>query len=105
MSNCSNNTIPPITDPLGKHWIQPSLDKILIDDTYALMARATFDSLAEYSATIPSGVYPGKMWKRHDGLFDPQCKPEDRMWFLMWFGECEDPGMCSNNFRAILILE
>ena len=101
-SNNAENMIPPITNHF---WPQPSLDKILIDDTHALMERSTFDALIEYSASMPSGVYPGKMWKRHDGLFDPRCKPENRKWLLMWFGECDDPSTCSNNWRTILILE
>lgn len=96
------NTIPPITDPLGRHWQQPDTTAILIDDTHAVMDSATFKRLAEYSATRPTGVYPGKMWRRHDGLFDPHCKPEDRRWLLMWFGECDDPTKCSCNWRIIL---
>lgn len=55
------NTIPPITDPMGRHWRQPSVASIALDDTHALMDDATFQALPEYSATRPSGVYPGKM--------------------------------------------
>lgn len=103
MTAIATNTIPPITDPMGKRWRQPDPAEIEIDCTHALMSQKTFDALPEYSCTFPTGVYPGKMWKRFDGLFDKKCKPEDRKWILMWFGECEDPTMCSNNFREILI--
>lgn len=100
-----NNVIPPITDPLGRSWRQPNPASILIDDTHAVMDARTFAALADYSSSLPSGVYPGKMWKRHDGLFDRTCKPEERTWLLVWFGECEDPRLCSNNFRKILVAQ
>ena len=100
-----NTTIPAITDPLGRHWGQPAVSSILLDDTHAVMSKQSFDQLAEYSSTMPGGVYPGKMWSRHDGLFDRNCKPQDRRWLLCWF--CEVPGnptRCSINFRVILVV-
>ena len=99
------NAIPPITDPMGKNWNQPPTSAILIDDINAVMDQVTFNWLANYSATMPSGVYPGKMWKRHDGLHDPRCKPEDRKWLLMWYGYDDDPKQCSINHRRILIVK
>ena len=102
--NPSNNVIPPMTDPLGRHWRQPDPAEMLIDDTHVVMPPETFKGLAEYSGTMPTGVYPGKMWKRHNGLFDRNCKPEDREWLLVWYGECDDPKFCSNNWRKILIV-
>jgi hypothetical protein len=90
----ANNTIPPITDPLGKGWRQPSLDAVLIDDSHALMDQNAFDGLYEYSASVPTCVYPGKMWK---------CK-QAGIWWLRWFGESDDPSMCSNHHRRILIV-
>lgn len=98
-----NHTIPPITDPLGQHWRQPPTSAILLDDTHAVMTEATFQQLAEYSYSFPSGVYPGKMWRRYDGLFDQRCAITDLQWLLMWFGECDDPTKCTNNSRKILI--
>lgn len=99
-----NNTIPPITDPLGRHWRQPSAQSILLDDTHAVMDTATFKQLAEYFSSVPSGVYPGKTWSRHDGLFDRSWKPEDRQWLLCWFGEVPgDPTVCSINHRILLV--
>lgn len=98
-----NNTIPLITNPLGRHWGQPNIASILVDDTHAVMNAATFKQLAEYSVSTPSGVYPGKMWKRNHGMFDPDCKPQDRQWWLCWFGEVpNNPTVCSNNHRIIL---
>lgn len=93
-----------MTHPLGRVWRQPDAARIAIDDTHALMDSATFDALAEYSCSEPTGVYPGKMWRRHDGLYDRRCKPENRRWLLCWFDESErGPEWCSTRFREILI--
>lgn len=40
---------------------------------------------SEYSATYPTGVIPGKRWRRHDGAFDPTCK--DPGWLLCEYSE------------------
>jgi hypothetical protein len=100
-----SNEIPAITDELGRYWEQPDLRGVLIDDTHCILTRKQFDSLQEYSASQPSGVYSGKAWKRHNGAFDEQFKqaggrPE---WLLAWYGDCSDPEKCSVNFRKILI--
>ena len=92
-----NNTIPEITDPMGRHWKQPSKDEILIDDTHALMPQNVFERLSDYSCTMPSGVYAGKMWRRRHDFYDPS-----KGWMLCWFGHDPEPGFCSNNFRDIL---
>lgn len=94
--------IPPMTDPLGAYWEQPGREAILVDGTHAVMTQRTFDALAEYSSTYPTGVYPGKMWRRDDGAYDP--RPGRRVWLLCWYGLHADPGRCSINFREILIV-
>jgi len=88
------NIIPEITNPLGKHWDQPDKKNILLDDTHALMDKRTFDGLLEYSSSIPSGVYAGKMWK---------CKYIDG-WGLRWFDDCNETS-CRNNQRIILLID
>ena len=89
--------IPPITEPLGRHWKQPALDSILVDGTHAVMTRRSFEELHEYSRSIPSGVYPGKMWK--------SIMPDGTA-MLRWFGIVEgNSDLCSNNQREILIVE
>ena len=85
--------IPPITDRLGQYWDQPNTDEILLDDTCALMKQETFDMLADYSCSRPTGVYAGKMWKTK--------KPDG--WWLMWYGLTEDPAICSVNARRIVL--
>ncbi len=92
-----------MTDPMGQHWDQPPTSAIELDDEHALMTEATFEKLPDYSGTFPSGVYPGKMWRRYDGLYDPKCTINQRRWLLMWFGNSDLPNMISNHHREILI--
>jgi hypothetical protein len=98
--------IPVMDHPLSRRWEQPSLDDILLDETHALMTQATFDALREYSCSQPTGVYPGKMWKRHNGLYDPRCRPADRHWLLCWYDVSEKgPEYCSTKFRRIIVID
>lgn len=93
------NQIPPITDPMGRHWTQPPRDAILIDDKHAVMTRETFGRLARYDCSVPSGVYNGKMWA---------CIPErydDRPAFLRWYDDSPDPSKCTIEHRAILFIQ
>lgn len=88
--------IPPITNPLGKHWRQPDLTKLDVKGTYALLTQSEFDALAEYSTSTPTGVYPGKAWK---------SQGYDGKWWLRWFGESsKGPDFCSNNSRPIVVV-
>lgn len=91
-----------MTNPMGRYWEQPATDKILVDGEVALMERSTFEQLSEYSASIPTGVYPGKMWRRNDGIYDAQATKT--VWMLGWFGECPDPNRCSVNFLPIIFV-
>lgn len=89
-----NNTIPPITDPLGKYWDQPSLASILIDDTHAVLTDPDWKSLHEYSCSIPDGKYPGKIWKAIRGGEG----------FLVWYSLSRQEGFLDINYRAALIV-
>lgn len=86
--------IPPITESLGRYWEQPDRSGILLDATHAVMTRATLFGLAEYSCSLPSGVYAGKMWRRAVA----------GGWRLMWYGEHTDPEKCSLHEREVLIV-
>jgi hypothetical protein len=99
--------IPRITDPLGRSWEQPDRSEILLDDTHAVMTRRSFNKLHEYSGSFPTGVYPGKMWKRHDGGFDVAFRSGGGkpIWKLVWYGRHANPLLVSNNFRDVLIVE
>lgn len=95
MAKSQAHPVPPMTHPYGQYWKQPSRFEIEIDDTHAMMSRASFDALLDYSASQPTGAYEGKMWKAHykrDG------------WCLRWFGPSDKPDMVSVNGRKILIV-
>jgi hypothetical protein len=94
-------SIPSMAQDKFNAWGQPNSSEFLIDDRYAVMCTLDFNNLKEYSASQPTGVYDGKMWKRHDGAFDRSCPPEERRWLLCWYGPSEDPEKCSVNMREI----
>lgn len=75
--------IPEMTDPLGQCWEQPVRQDILIGDDTAIMPKAAYDQLKEYSTTLPSGVYPGKMWKR---IEIDAAAPFTVTAYLGWYG-------------------
>lgn len=100
-------SIPPMTHKLSAHWRQPHRDHILLDAKHAVMDVATFALLAEYSTSMPSGVYEGKMWKArcHRGMQHGRIVwVEPEKWQLRWYGFCEEPNSCSNNFREIIVV-
>jgi hypothetical protein len=96
----AEKVIPVITEPLGKHWDQPKLSEIKISDNEALMSVETFKKLADYSSSRPTGVYHGKMWK---GEYWTDDKKE-LAYYLRWFGISDQPSMCSNHYRLIILL-
>ena len=79
-------TIPEMTDKLSSYWKQPAVSDILLTAETATMSKATFDKLANYEHTIPTGVYAGKMWRAGETF----C----------WYGEIEN-GECSIHRRRI----
>lgn len=89
------NIIPTMTDPLSKAWEQPSKEKILIDDTHSIMSTETMNELKNYSHSIPSGVYEGKMWKAES----------KGVKFLRWYSSSDDPNKCNINTREIILLD
>lgn len=96
--------IPPITDPMGRHWQQPPRERVLVDDTHAVMSAADFKQLLEYSTTYPGGVYPGKMWRGEIADWNTGRPVWTGRWMLRWFGIVPGkPTVCSNNQREILI--
>lgn len=64
-----------MTHPLSNHWEQPNRNQIELTKDYAHMNLDTMNALAEYSTSIPSGVYGGKMWKRKI----------NNIWHLCWY--------------------
>jgi hypothetical protein len=86
--------IPPMTDPLSVYWEQPNREGILVDDSVAVMSEKDFVRLKDYSWSMPSGAYVGKMWK---------AKTKAGKWFLCWYDEDREPGFLSTPLREILL--
>jgi hypothetical protein len=102
----SREPIPRMTHPLSTAWGQPDRSEIEVDGTHALMSRTAFCALKEYSASQPTGVYEGKMWRRHDGSFDREfiVRGGKPTWMLCWYGPSEKgPEFCKTNMRIILL--
>lgn len=74
-------------------WIQPPPEAMLADDKHVLMTREAFDALLSYSATIPTAIYKGKMWKAF----------QDDLWELRFWTQGKEPNTCSPSQRLILI--
>lgn len=92
------NSIPPMTDELGKCWTQPDREQIDFSDGAAKLSQAAFEKLLDYSYSIPSALYPGKMWKSyHFGL---------KLWFLSWVESATDaPGAIVVHNRVISLTD
>lgn len=92
------DVIPEMTDPLGRHWDQPDRQFLFFvgtgEEEVVHIGQKEFDQLAVYDTSMPSGVYPGKMWKRTNG---------DTTW-LVWYGEVPgNPKLCSNNSCRLIV--
>lgn len=90
----NTNIIPDMVDPLGKYWEQPNKKDILIDNEHAVMSDKTYLQLKNYSSSIPSGVYDGKMWRDES--------KEGK--FLCWYAQSDEPDKCSINTRKVLFI-
>lgn len=77
-------------------WQQPRYEELYFpDDESVIVSRNVFNKLMEYSTTMPTGVYPGKMWRAEiNGVH-----------YLRWYGlhATEPERLCTNNQRLLLI--
>lgn len=90
--------IPEMTHPLREQWAQPGRDKIRFLHGNAVVSVETFKALKEYSATFPSGVYAGKMWRRE------YLKGSETRHLLLWYSDTKDkPGYCDINKVDLII--
>ncbi len=87
--------LPEMTHPLSAHWYQPKAEDVAVYNDIAIMDETTLEELAEYSTSIPTGAYEGKMWK----AFGTRGG-----WYLCWYGPDDDPDMVSINRRPIRFL-
>lgn len=84
--------IPEMTDAYGKHWKQPDRQMIFFRDGQAHVSAEDNKLLSSYDSSMPSGVYPGKMWKRTNGATT----------YLCWYGEEKD-GKCSIHYVPMMV--
>lgn len=66
--------------------------------------RSTLDKLPEYSCSNPTGVIPGKVWKRNINAFDLDHRGEPPLWVLGEYVRAA-PGECRTEWRVAEILE
>ena len=69
------------------------------------ISRKAFDSLYEYSCTNPTGVFPGKVWKRNlnaytfgEMMTTPLRRPKRPLWILCKYVTTK-PGFCGIEFQ------
>jgi hypothetical protein len=92
----TTNAIPVMDDPMGRNWEQPGDVRFApMDDTHVILTRRQVRELHEYSATIPTGVYPGKCWR---------METKDHRHYLRWYGPETPDRRCSINHREILVV-
>ena len=78
--------IPEMTHKLGRYWDQPDRSEIEVDDSHAMMSQETLDKLSDYSLSIPTGAYEGKMWKSHKAVRrNGDGWSHGDGWLLRWF--------------------
>lgn len=82
--------IPPMTNPLGRHWRQPKnlRDRVGLFFGHATITERDWQALPRYDSTMPSGVYAGKVWR---------CRSH-----LCWFGPERDGGCVVGYLRALV---
>lgn len=61
-----------------------------------------FKALPEYSSTNPTGTTPGKMWRRHDGVFDRAWRAQGGKprWII-----CQYDPSCPKDAKTIKIYQ
>ena len=94
-------TIPPMTHVLSRAWHQPDHRRWVFDEMHVIMPKEDFELLAEYSCSVPSGVYEGKMWRRRV----PYEDAPSHTWYLCWYDVSKKgPNFCATKQREILLV-
>ena len=87
------NYIPEMTNELGKYWDQPSRDEMEFSENEVFMDDNTFKQLKNYSTSVPTGCYEGKMWKSLGA----------KGWYLRWYANL-NPTHCQIKSKLIFII-
>ena len=89
--------IPECVHPLSRVWDQPKSKDIEIDNSHALMSEKQFNQLHEYSTSVPTGVYSGKMWK---------ARIRNGKWYLRWYeDDSVNREVCNIKSRIIIVIK
>lgn len=94
--------LPQMTHPLSRYWDQPRADELAVYDDIAIMDNSALQRLSEYSTSIPTGVYEGKMWKSRQGHGTPGGPTGP--WYLCWYDSSDNLDSCSINRRPIRLI-
>lgn len=86
---------------MGQHWDQPHPGEITIENGVAFMTAATFKKLKNYSCSLPSGTYQGKMWRKAVVYEEQHITAR---WKLCWYVDIDMPGQIGIQYREISIL-
>lgn len=111
--------IPPIDlikDPMGKNWEQPDRKTVFIvppngtdqNRPMAFVRECDVEKLAEYSCSMPSGCYPGKMWLFCYGAHDAKVPLSEQEWWLRWFvdgGKVNGREVCQTKSARLVLYE
>ncbi len=82
-------------DLLGPHDTgECPREGFLLDNKIAIVSAQAFKALKDYSRSLPTGAFPGKIWKR-------QC-PDG--WVLGMYTEHEDPSKVSIEWRTLIVV-
>lgn len=100
-----NSPIPPFDfdrDPLARNWQQPDHTRFLWLADAVFVTPQQHAELLEYSSSMPSGVYPGKCWRRDTGK---NIDPNGREYLAWYVASRPDGAFCSVNFRRLFVLK
>lgn len=92
----------------GQPYVLSSYPAMLLDDESAVCSGADFAKLPAYNASMPTGKYPGKCWRRFvpddpQGHKDVTTQPGK--WLLGAYEPCDDPGYLLVRWRNLMVIE
>lgn len=77
---------------------------LIVDDTHAFCGPADFGNLLDYSCSLPSGTYLGKVWKRSNAFYVGRNHDEPLTWQLAEYVPCDIPGQIGIKWRDLEVM-
>jgi hypothetical protein len=78
-------------------------DQLAVDDEDAVVTQALFAQLLEYSLSLPSGTYVGKLWKARQTVRAPGGALVEQ-WFLVEYVSDPDPKQIGIRWRRLHVV-